>query len=279
MNFPSQNLSKTLFIINLVMSEKQTGFFSFVAKSTYVFVLVVASIIISAVALFVTIKKTDDIVNQNYTFDVSGSATKRVNLDTARISLGVILKDQTPTEVQKRASERYSKAIEAIKAVGIPQEDIQTQAYNVRSVTNPDTREVEGYEINLSLDVIIRDTKPESEIVTKVINAASESGFNNINDLYFYLDDIVAFQDELKDEAINDAKERAKQQADAAGIKLGKILNMYSYDDRPYYDTGFAYSEMKANAVDYEEASLPAIEFQPGQTEVVSNVTLVYEIL
>ncbi len=257
---------------------KQVGLFA--AKATFVFALVIGSLLVFGGVLYKTVTDIDDDIGYPRTYSAEGSAEKKVKLDTAQVTLGVILKDSTPALVQKEAGERYEKAINAIKQLGIPEEDIQTQNYNVSTVYNPDTRAVEGYEINLSLQVTVRDTSPEAEMISNVINKASENGFNSVQNLYFYLEDLQSVQDELKNEAIEDAKQRAKNEADAAGLKLGDVINMYSYTPGPYYDREYGATAMEANVVkESTDSSLPSIQIQPGQTEVSIEVTLEYEIL
>lgn len=272
----------TLFylLINFKMKDAMNGVGSFVIKATYVFVLVAVSIGLFGFSMYQMASALNDESGYKNTFSVEGTAKKKVTLDTAKVNLGVVLKDTTPVAVQQKASERYEKAIEAIKALGIPSEDIQTQNYTVSSVYKYETNEIEGYEINLSLVVIVRDTKPESELVSKVINAATESGFNSINSLDFYLEDMEKIQDELKEEAIEDAKARAERESKLAGLKIGKVTNMSSYNPYPYYDYGYAGMDMMSNAKlgAPEAVDMPQIQIQPGQTEVEVSVTLQYEI-
>lgn len=260
------------------MKENIKPIIQFAAKATYVFILVLLSLLTTGIIFIKSVEKINREIGNQQTFSVQGYSKKKVALDTAKITLGVVLEDKSPAEVQRRASERYNKAIEAIKQVGIEEKDIQTQNYNVRTLYEFETQEIRGYEIDLSLIVTVHDTNPESELITKIINAASENGFNAVNNLQFYLEDYQAVQDEIKEEAINDAKERALREAQAAGLNLGDVVNMYSDNVYPYYERSEGYA-MEANTKDYAiEEPLPAIEIQPGETEVNSTVTLVFEI-
>jgi uncharacterized protein len=266
------------------MKETMSGVGSFVVKATYVFVLVAISIGLFGFSMYQMASALNDQSGYRNSFSVEGKAKRKVTLDTAKINLGVVLKDKTPVEVQKKATERYEKAIGAIKDLGIKAEDIQTQNYSVSSVYKWESNEIEGYEIRLSLVVIVRDTKPESELLSRVINAATESGFNSVNSMEFYLEDIERVQDELKEEAIADAKARAERESKLAGLKIGKVINMNSYNPSPYFDYGYRSYEgmdMVANSqLGMEEmVEMPAIQIQPGQTEIEVTVNIQYEIL
>ncbi|MCA9385121.1 SIMPL domain-containing protein [Candidatus Dojkabacteria bacterium] len=256
--------------------------FLFFAKATYVFLLVLGVAALTTGIIYYSVEKATTEFRYPQSFSVEGRASKKVSLDTADITLGVHLEDESVTAVQEEAGTIYNDAIEKIKAVGIPEEDIQTQGYNVNEKYDPE-REIDEpvmYQIDLALKVSVRNTKPEDQLISEVVNAASSAGFNKVNNLRFYLDDYQAVQDEIKEEAIADAKARAEREANAAGLTLGDVRNMYSGGYYPYYDDYSMRSMEAGGSADFATPeSLPTVEFQPGQTEVTANVTLEYEIL
>lgn len=252
---------------------------SFSLKATYVFGLVLVTLFVAKVMYVNSQRELQSEVNNQRTFSVNGEATKDVTLDTAKLNLGITLRGDSAQKLQQEATQKYNEAIGKIKAAGIPEEDIKTQGYNVNPVYDPEKGTPNGYEVALSLEVTVRNTNPESELVSKIVNAGNEAGFNTVNSLQFYLEDIKAVQDQIKELAIQDAKSRAEKEASQAGLKLGKVLNVYENNYGPfnsYAEPMMAGAEFKA--VDTEE-SLPPIEIQPGQTEVKVQVTIEYETL
>lgn len=252
----------------------------FGAKATYVFALVVAAIVIAGVIFTNSLKEVQSDVNNNRTYSVEGYAKKDVVPDTAQVTLGVVLEGQSTVEIQKRATDSYNKVIDALKASGVAETDIKTQNYTVRTTYDIETGKNSGYAIDLALVITVRDTNPESKKVSDVIRVAGENGFNSINNLNFYLDDTNAVRDQLKEEAIKDAKARAEKQAAIAGLKLGKVVTMFDnyYDpyvsNEPYYGM-----EASAKAGDAMAEPMPNVQIQPGQTEVQVTVTVEYELL
>jgi len=80
-----------------------------------------------------------------------------------------------------------------------------------------------------------------------------------------------------REEALQNAKEKAEQLAKASGGKLGKVLTI---QDNSYYNTPRPYYDMKAvsgmGSVDEEVVSAQALS--PGEMEMVANVNVVYKI-
>lgn len=262
----------------MALSTESKGVVIFGVKATYVFILVIMLLLLAGGVLVASFGKLNEDISGKRTYSAEGSAKRKVVLDTARVTLGVDIEGATSNEIQKEATEKYNAAVEAIKQAGIPEEDIQTQNYTISPKYERSTGKPDGYQIQLSLIVTVRDTDPRSEQVSKVINAGSNSGFNLVRGLNFYLDDAQAVQDELKAEAIEDAKARAERDASVAGLKLGKILNVYSGNYYPYYDYEYRGMGVADSASAPKEEPMPDIQIQPGQTEVEVSVRVEYEL-
>lgn len=189
------------------MISIKSSFISFALKAVFVFILCAGTIVIIGGVLYSTIDKLATDVRSDKTYSVQGKAKRKVALDSADLNLGVLITGPTAVEVQKQAGEKYNKAIKEIKALGIKEDNIQTQGYSVQPVYKPTTNDIEKYQIDLTLMVKLEGVKPESDLVGKVINVAADAGFNKVNNLNFYLDDYDKIVDEIKGEAIEDAKE------------------------------------------------------------------------
>jgi len=88
------------------------------------------------------------------------------------------------------------------------------------------------------------------------------------------VEDESAIQTEARDEAIADAKEKAKALAKELGVSLVRIVSFtesnggYPY---PLYDKAYGMGGAVAQ-------SAPAPEISTGENKYTSNVTIVYEI-
>lgn len=253
------------------------SFLQFAVKSLFVFILVIGVVVIATLLFFRQAQKS---LNIDTTFSVSGTSERLVTPDIAEITIGAYVEGKDISEIQKQATEKINKASDAVKNLDIPEEDVQTVNYNLTPVNKKDSSTIESYTVNVAIKVTVRNTDPKDEMVGKVIDAATTAGLNEVRSLYFKVDNEEDILDELKLEAIADAKERSTSLAKESGIKLGKVLNMnegytpYYYDD---YATGFGESAASPEIAVGKDVAR-SLTVQPGQFELSSTITLIYEI-
>ncbi len=205
---------------------------------------------------------------------VSGEGKVNAKPDIAQLQFGVTTERQRTSEAAMSLLEQKMNAIlEAVKAQGIEEKDITTQALSL----NPSydwtdgTQVLRGYEAYQTLSVKVRDTDKSGA----VLQAATTAGANQVGGVNFTIDDPSALQEEARQKAIADAEEKAQALAEQLGGRLGKLRGYsegggYTPPYMPY-----AAREMDmANAVG-EGAPVPV---PTGEQEVQLSVSLTYEL-
>jgi uncharacterized protein len=210
-----------------------------------------------------------DIVAKN-TITISGEGKIFATPDIGVINLGVVSQAATVTPAQKDNTEKMNKITKAMEDLGIDEKDLKTVNYNIYPRYNYQhgTQTIIGYEVNQTLEVKIRDLDKVGEILAK----AAELGANQTGSLSFTFDDPEKTNAEARTKAIKNAKGKANTLSSVLGVKLIRIV---SFSESSYQPPVPYYSE-KALGMGGGEASTPDI--QTGQNEVISNVTIVYEI-
>lgn len=204
------------------------------------------------------------------TFSVSGTGKYSAAPDLALTTVGVTAQAQTVSQAQDQINKNINKITEAIKALGIDSKDIQTQNYSI----NPDydyssgNQHITGYNANTNLVIKVRDLAK----INSVIDAATQNGANQIGGVSFDLSDPTDAQNQARQMAVNEAKDKAQQAATVAGFKLGKIIN-YSEDFGGSVPRPLMYDTAKA-----ETSSVAPTQIEPGSTQVQVSVTLSFEI-
>ncbi len=164
------------------------------------------------------------------TINVRGSATVMGEPNLASVELGVELVDANLGTAFSSAAVTASAVIEAIRAAGIPEEDIQTSSVNVFPEERYDGRTGEVgervFRVRYIITVIVRDTT----LIEAVINGAVNAGANTIYNLNFGIDDASALEAEARTAAVQNARDKAQQIADALGVTLGAPLRVNEYD-------------------------------------------------
>lgn len=247
----------------------------FMGKSSYVGILAIAVIFL---AIMLSIKGADSI-NRPRSFSVTAEASEYVTPDVANISLSTEVRAPTAGEVQEMGSKVINDAVAAIKELEIEEENIKTDGYDIRPEYkyNDETNESEIYAYKMNVTIDVKTTKIDK--VSDILDAATDANINRVNSVHFSIEDLEQVQHELKLQAIKNAKDRAQEQADTAGLKLGRVLNVYESNSGrgPVHDEYTKAGSMEMDIMQAEEAP-SSISINPGQNEITVNVTVEYEV-
>jgi uncharacterized protein len=207
------------------------------------------------------------------TVSVSGHGEVNVPPDTASVNIGVDIIKPTLDEAQKQATTQANAVIEALKAAGIADEDIQTAYYSVNILRdyseNADPTQITGFEIINQLQVTVRDTDKLGEL----LDAAVSAGANSIYGISFYVEDQTTAASDARVEAVKDARTKAEELASAAGMTVGPVVSI-AEGVPPVLSPVYAMGRGGAGAA-MAEAAVPV---EPGSTTVSVDVTVTYEL-
>lgn len=161
---------------------------------------------------------------------VSGQGSATVAPDLAIVTLGVSETRKTAREAMDVANGAMAAVIDALKKQGIAPRDMQTSGLSVQAqYSYPDNNDgnprppvLTGYTVSNSLTVRLGDIAK----VGAVIDRAVTLGVNQGGDIRFTNDDPAKTVKTARTEAVKDAIDKARTLADAAGIKLGRILEI-----------------------------------------------------
>ena len=207
-------------------------------------------------------------------FMVEGTGRVSVTPDIARVNIGVEESGASLKQVQDSVNKKSQNIVSELKKLGIAEKDIKTTSYNVYPDYNyrSDPATITGYRVATRYQVTIRDF----ESVNDVLVLTAGTGANVAGNISFDISDEIKNEklQEAREEAVNEAKDKAQGLAKAAGISLGKIINVSeSQNGIPYRDY---LSPVGGGGLAEEQITQPDI--QPGETELLLTVTLSYEI-
>ncbi len=157
------------------------------------------------------------------TITVSGFGTATGEPNIATIQLGVNVIDSDIAEAVRGSNEVIADITEALTGMGIEAKDIQTTNFNVwpEDRFSPETGQPTGervFHVESTVQVKVRQIDQTSQ----VIEAALDSGANNIFGLSFGIEDLSELEQSARQDAISDAQDRAEQLAAAIGVTLGE---------------------------------------------------------
>lgn len=225
-------------------------------------------------------------------FSASGSGKETAVPDTATINVGVTKQAATVETAKEQVNTVASTVIADLKKLGIKDRDIKTTNYSVNPdygssprplpassagsedaiIAVPPTyyggdQQIVGYTVTQNIEVKVKPI----ENVNKAIDTATKDGANLLYGATFTFSDEVQKNLEQKatQAAVDDAKQNAKTLSDAAGIRLGRIINVVSSanNNQPVYP-------MSAKA---EDVGSTPTQVTPGENTVEVGVTIYYE--
>lgn len=156
-----------------------------------------------------------------YTIKVTGKGEVSVKPDHAVIILGVITEDMKVQNAQQQNAVISNKVIDALKNIGIKQDEIETASYSIeRIVEYQDSQQVfRGYRVSHLLQVTVKDLTN----VGKVIDVATENGANVVRNISFESTNHEQYYGEALQKATLNAKFNAENIAVSLGLKLSSI--------------------------------------------------------
>ncbi|MFC1967148.1 SIMPL domain-containing protein [Chloroflexota bacterium] len=214
------------------------------------------------------------LVSQQEGIWVNGTGKIYAAPDVATLSLGIEAQQASVTEAQAQAAVAMEKVKAALKDNGVAEKDIQTRNFNIYKVTRWDRdkeqEEVTGYRVTNMVTAKVRQLDKVGAVIDAVAMAGGD--LTRIDNISFSIDDMTAYYQQARQEAMADAKAKAVQMAELAGVKLGKpsYITENSYVPSPIYRQDML--EATAGAPKAETS------ISPGEMEITLNVQVAYAI-
>ena len=202
------------------------------------------------------------------TLTVQGAGMVEVKADCATICLGVREVAVEVQDAQAAVNEKIAPVIEALVDAGIDRKDIATNAINIYP----------NYDYSTEIETIASYSASNSLLVTtsdmdnlgKYIDAAFAAGANTLDYVDFTVAETSEAGRQALEMAIRNAMEKATVIADAAGKRVGAILEIKEGPSDEY-----SLPTMYAKA---EDAGAGTQVIASGQS-VTATVTVVLELM
>lgn len=246
-----------------------------------IFMGVVILILLAAGAYYLTQNRgpkfNNGVSGQPEGLNVSAEGLVYATPDVAKLHAGVSEIGQDATAVQTTLNQKIDAMKARLKELGIEDKDIKTAEFGIYpdygSFPVTSTSRPRSYTGRHMLEITIRDLDKADSVADGVV----ASGANEVQNVYFTMEDTDAWYQQARAQAITKAKEKAKQLAKDADIRLGRLISISEsgqggpimYDravsSMPAYPGGTGGEDIKAG-------------LEPGNLEVRAYVTLVYQI-
>lgn len=203
---------------------------------------------------------------------VTGEGEAAVPPDMALLSLSVMREAKTAREALDVNNAAMAEVIAAMKLFGIADRDLQTSGIQINpryNYTNkPDgtqVAELVAYQVTNTLSLRIRDLVKTGEVLDKAVSLGVNQGGN----ITFANDYPSAVLTEARKKAVADAMAKARTLSEAAGVQLGRVIEIA--------DQTFSAQPMPIEAKAFDGAAA-AVPVQAGENSYRVQVNMTFEL-
>lgn len=203
--------------------------------------------------------------------NVTGIGKVYLKPDIANINVGVQTQSDDAAKALSENNRKADNIHKKLAEMGVDEKDIQTTSMNIYPQHQYDS---DGsisstvYRVENSVNITIRDIDRLGDTLDSVV----QSGANSINQINFDVADKEAALSQARKLAVEDAHQQAVELADAAGIELGKLININanpSSSTQPVYQAKMAFDMVQ---------SVESVPIASGELVVSMQANLIYGI-
>lgn len=206
---------------------------------------------------------------------VVGEAEEEVAPDQATLHFGVVTERPAAADAAKENARVAATILDELKTLGVVDADVRTQGVTLTPVSTEE-RDPKGkttaikkyYVARNDISVRVRDLQRAGEIAGRLM----DKGVNSFQGVDYDYSQPDAKMDELRARAVKDAERRARVYAEAAGLRLSRVLEIRPADETSPFPRPYA---MKAAAPMADSVSPP---MRPGVQRISARVSVVWAL-
>jgi uncharacterized protein YggE len=200
---------------------------------------------------------------------VVGTGLASASPDQCKMQIALNCMDDNAADALTKCAEIASMAIAAVRDVDVERHDVQTTGLSLQDWFDKDQRQVTARIASYQLEVTIRPIGGVGSILAAL--AASAGDALQVRGIQLGVEDPEPMRSEARRLAVDDARRKAVELSQAAGIPLGSILSIE--DDA-------ARSQVSYRPFARTMSAMPAsnVPIEPGEVSAVSSITITYAI-
>jgi len=213
-------------------------------------------------------------------FSISGTAEVRVKPDRVTMVVGMMERSTDLSASKNKMAEVMKAIIAYSKQKGVEEKYIQTSHIAISPnyrYDNSDRLKLVYYEVNQSLSITLEDVDLYDQFIYDLL----DMGVNTVSDIQFSSTEMRKYRDQARLQAVAAAKEKAQLLANAAGVKLGPVVNV---TEDNFVSPAYRMGAMGINAV--QNISFQSHDSGEGDSgaaagvmPIRATVTLTYRLL
>lgn len=264
------------------LSDAEKTAFRRLSRNLFLLAVIFLFILIISYALGVWRDAKILIGGEKLQITLAGEGKVSAKPDVAKISAAIVTQKEFLKEAQDENSKKSNILIGYVKSEGVDEKDIKTSGYNIYPQYSyprpcPDYSlcplserqpKIVGYQVRNSVEITIRDIAKAGDILAGVVGA----GANEVSGITFTIDQPDALKARARGKAVEDARAKADALAKVLGKRVSDIVNFSESGGSPP-PIFFA----KEAALGAGGGAVPSPSVEPGENEIVVDVSITYE--
>lgn len=187
--------------------------------------------------------------------------------DVMTIRMGISTSAPVAAQALDQAAVLSTAMSKTLKENGVAEADLQTSDLSLWPEFDDKGRRITGYRVSTTYTARLRDLDRAGEVID--VAAKSVGDAVTMQGISFSIDDTGELLARARAGAVERAAAQAEQLAEAAGVRLGRIVSIEERRDEPA-DEYYGY-RMSADAVNQ-------VAIERGSQELTVDVDVVYEL-
>jgi len=241
-------------------------------KNAFILILLACTLLIAPAVSAESVPAAErNLILTDGTAEVSGEN------DSVRILIAVVIHGRNLEAVSAANMDATEKVLSAVKSLDIKLLTLKTIDYRVTPQRDYKAKppKIKGYEVHNSVAVTLEGFAPDrlSRHASIIISKALENGANSIQYIKFYIKNRARLEHKALADATRQAIARAEILAEAAGVKLKRIVTLSTY---PVHSPPVPNTFRAVGRQALAKTMVPPME--AGESLIRAQVSLVYEI-
>jgi uncharacterized protein YggE len=199
---------------------------------------------------------------------VVGEGVAFATPDRCTLSMELHVERSTVAEAVSHVTALANRTLETLQGIGVDRADIRTQHVSVRDAYDQSGR-VAGRTASYALEAANQAVERAGDVLAAIAETAGDA--LHVHGISLSASDADAHRAVARRRAVEDARARATQLAEAAGVRLGAMLSIEEGGALPGWPRPMAI----ARTAGIEMASMPV---EPGQQELRVTVSITFAI-
>lgn len=212
---------------------------------------------------------------QVHAISVTGQGEAAAAPDTAIVNLGVSVLRDSVAEAIADANTSMDEVLGVLDAAGVEERDVTTANFSVfpEYSFRDEEQQLRGFRVSNQVTAKVRDLDGIGDLLDQVARAAGDDVV--INHISFTIDNQTELRQQAREAAVADARARAEELADLAGVELGDVLAVSESGGQRFPTPSPAFFGLGADVAAETAASVP---ISGGEFTVVVSVSIAYGI-